>query len=90
MKRTAIALLGLTVFGLLVAPSSVVGQHYPLPKDPPEKSPAPPTKFVRKKKPIPHHYIVVLDDEVAPANLSLEDRPKDFDGRPRDRRAKLL
>jgi hypothetical protein len=72
MKRITITLLGLTVFALLAAPSPALGQHYPLPKDP-EKQVSK-TKFIKAKNPIPHRYIVVLEDDVAPADLSLEER----------------
>jgi hypothetical protein len=75
MKRITIhlALVGMAVFVLLVSPGSVVGQHYPLPKDP-KASPAPKSKFIKHKKAVPNHYIVVLNDDVAPDKLSREER----------------
>lgn len=67
MRRITIylALLGVIAFGLSAAPRSGHSQQDPLPKK----------KFLKKQKNvIPNHYIVVLNDDVAPDDLPLEER----------------
>jgi len=89
MKRITICftLLILLVFGLSIKPNAGHSQQTQVPEYPPEFSPlntsrstkqqrprTPPTKFVKKKRPMPNRYIVVLDDDVVSDDLPLEVR----------------
>ena len=75
MKKATLhfSLLSFAALVLLVSPQSVLGQQHPLPEEP-KASPTPKTKFFKSQRPIPHHYIVVLSDDVAPDSLSQEER----------------
>jgi subtilisin family serine protease len=76
--------ISILIFALLVVPSTTSSQN---PEPPPEFSPlttlrpvgpqrprTPSTKFVKKKKPMPNRYIVVLDDDIVPDNVPVEVR----------------
>lgn len=66
------------VIALLVFPSTASSQtQEPPPESRPEQSPTPstpPTKFVKHKKVVPNHYIVVLNDDVVSDDEPLEVR----------------
>ena len=69
-----------SVLALLVFPSPASSQRqkYPSESSPrtyrPQGSQTPPTKFVKKKQPIPNRYIVVLNDDVVADDAPLETR----------------
>src|SRR5688572_13130926 len=81
LKNFGISILIIT---LLVLPSTTSSQHQE--RSPvftalttsrpvePQRPRTPPTRFVKKQKPMPNRYIVVLDDDIVPDNIPLEAR----------------
>lgn len=84
MRRLKIKVISIVILAVLVLPATASGQNQdPAPAPSPEKTlrteePQPPrvsqTKYVRKERPVHNHYIVVLEDDVAPDNLPVEVR----------------
>jgi subtilisin family serine protease len=76
LKHYGIALI---VVSLLVLPSTTSSQRQQLlPQSPPpvqsQSLVNPRAKFMRTTRPIPNRYIVVLEDDVVPDNISLKNR----------------